>query len=272
MGGLIGGFVALVLATRGRLAFDFGLGLVLFGAPLMLMGLSTSVAVAVLALVVIGLANSIVDVSGLTIMQRAVPDDVLARALGVLQGTLIGAIGIGGLLAPILIHLVGIRSALVVTGLLLPILTLLAAPRLRSIDGRTAAPEHVALLRKVDLLEALPLATLESLAGSLEARTFPAGATIVRAGEAGDVYYVIESGEVEVAGRRLVAGDGFGEIALLRDVPRTADVVAATDVGVVVLEREQFVAAVTGHEPAKATADEVIAAKLGSFDPAIAKL
>ena len=100
----------------------------------------------------------------------------------------------------------------------------------------------------------------------------PAGPEIVREGEAGDRYYVIAEGEVDVAGTRLGRGSGFGEIALLRDVPRTATVTAATDVVLLALDREPFVAAVTGHEPAQATADEVIAARLGAFDPGIVKL
>lgn len=80
VGGLIGGFVALVLATRGRLAADFGTGLAVFGLPLILIGVTSSVPVALVALALVGLGNSIVDINALTIMQRAVPDAVLARA------------------------------------------------------------------------------------------------------------------------------------------------------------------------------------------------
>ena len=229
-------------------------------------------AVALLALAFVGLGNSIVDINALTIMQRAVPDEVLARVLGVLEGVLIGSIGIGGLLAPLLIHVAGIRWALILTGLLLPVLALAATRRLLSIDRRTSAPAHTDLLRGIELLAPLPLATLEALAGSLTELTVPAGTAIVREGEVGDRYYVIAKGEVDVAGKRLGRGSGFGEIALLRDVPRTATVTSATGVTLYTLEREEFVAAVTGHEPAKATADEIIAARLGAFDPAIAKL
>lgn len=272
VGGLIGGFVALLLATRGRLAADFGLGIGLFGLPLVLIGTTSSVPVALLALALVGLGNSIVDINALTIMQRAVPDDVLARVLGVLEGVLIGALGIGGVLAPVLIHFAGIRWALILTGLILPVLALAATGRLRSIDRRTGAPIHLELLRRIDLLSALPAATLESLAGSLIDVSLPAGAEVVREGDVGDRYYVVAEGEVEVAGKRLGRGSGFGEIALLRDMPRTATVTAATDVTLLALERDEFVAAVTGHEPAMATADELIAARLGAFDPAIVKL
>ncbi len=272
VGGLVGGFVALVLATRGRLAADFGIGLALFGLPLVLIGVTSSVPVALVALALVGLGNSIVDINALTIMQRAVPNDVLARVLGVLEGVLIGALGVGGLLAPVLIHFAGIRWALILTGLLLPVLALAATGSLRSIDRRTAAPIHLELLRTIDLLGALPTATLESLAGSLIEIALPAGTEIVTEGEAGDRYYVVASGEASVEGKTLGRGSGFGEIALLRDVPRTATVTASSDVTLLALERDEFVAAVTGHEPAMATADELIAARLGSFDPGIAKL
>jgi MFS family permease len=272
VGGLVGGFVALVLATRGRLAADFGIGIALFSIPLVLIGITSSVAVALVALALVGLANSIVDINALTIMQRAVPDEVLARVLGVLEGILIASIGVGGLVAPLLIHVAGIRWALILTGFLLPVLALAATRRLLSIDRRTSAPAHTELLRGIELLAPLPMATLEALAGSLAELSVPAGTVIVREGEGGDRYYVIAKGDVDVAGKRLGRGSGFGEIALLRDVPRTATVTAATDLTLYTLEREEFVAAVTGHEPAKATADEIIAARLGAFDPAIAKL
>jgi len=271
VGGLVGGFVALVLASRGRLAADFGLGIALFGVPLALVGIASSVPVALLALGLIGLGNSLVDINALTIMQRTVPDAVLGRVLGVLEGVLLGSIGVGALLAPLLIEVTGIRWALVATGLLLPALALLASARLRSIDHRTAAPAELQLLQGVPLLAALPLATLELLAGSLTEVRHPAGAVVIREGEAGDRFYVVGAGEVEIGGKRFGRGEGFGEIALLRDVPRTATVTAATDVTLHALERDEFIAAVTGHEPARAAADAVIAARLGSFGPTVSR-
>ncbi len=78
---------------------------------------------------------------------------------------------------------------------------------------------------------------------------------------------MIESGEVEILGRTFGRGEAFGEIALLRDVPRTATVTAVTDVELVTLERDIFVTAVTGHGPAQASAEELVAERLGSFSP-----
>ena len=264
-GGLVGGFVALVLATRNRLASDFGLGMALFGMPLALIGVSGSTLVTLAGLVIIGLGNSLVDISAITIMQRTVPNAVLGRALGALDAILLGSIGIGALLTPLLIHFMGLRATLIGTGLLLPTLVLLTATALRSIDRRAPSPAHLDELRAVDILKALPEATLESLASSLRELRLPVGSIVIREGDIGDLFYVIGEGEVEVAGRTLGAGDSFGEIALLRDVPRTATVTATTDVLLFTLERDIFVAAVTGHEPVHAAAEAVIAARLGAF-------
>jgi MFS family permease len=265
VGGLVGGFVALVLSTRGRLARDFAIGLALFGLPLAVVGGLPFAFVAVAALGVLGIGNSIVDVNALTIMQRAVPDAVLGRALGALDGLLIGTLGLGAIVAPVLIDLVGPEAALVVTGAVLPVLALLTRPRLRAIDRASSVPEATALLRGVGLLSALPEPVLERLARDATPVDVKAGVPVLREGEPGDRFYVVRSGTVSILGRTFGPGDGFGEIALLRDVPRTATAVAVTDVELVALEREPFVAAVTGHAPSAAAADTVIAARLGSL-------
>lgn len=265
VGGLVGGFVALVLATRNRLASDFGLGVVLFGLPLALIAVFDSTPIALACLAIIGLGNSLVDINAITIMQRAVPDAVLGRALGALDAILLGSIGIGAVLTPLLIDTVGLRATLIGTGALLPVLVAFSGAALRSLDRRALAPAHLDLLRTVELLEALPEATLERVAMSLREVRLPTGSVVIREGDIGDLFYVIGEGELEVAGRTLGAGDSFGEIALLRDVPRTATVKAITDVVLYALERDVFVAAITGHDPANATADAIVAARLEAF-------
>jgi MFS family permease len=267
IGGFVGGFVALVLATRGRLAADFGIGVVLFGVPFAVIGIFASYPVALLAFGVVGLGNSVADIAALTLFQRIVPDHVLGRVLGVLEGLLLGAIGLGGLAAPLCIALIGTKPSLLAAGIVLPAATLLVAGRLATIDRTTEAPAHAALLRGVPLLAVLPEPVLEFLATSAGQSTVRAGEAIVREGEVGDRFYVIESGEVAILGGTFGPGESFGEIALLRDVPRTATVTAVTDVELVTLERDIFVPAVTGHGPAHATAEQVVAERLGSFSP-----
>jgi MFS family permease len=266
IGGLLGGFVALVLAAHGRLARDFAIGLALFGLPLALIGGLPTAFVAVVALGVVGIGNSLVDVNALTIMQRAVPDAVLGRALGALDGLMLGTLGVGALLAPVLVDAVGAKSALVITGALLPVLAILTRPRLRAIDGVANVPDAAAVLRGVPLLGVLPEPVLERLARDSATAVFPAGSTILREGEPGDRFYVVSSGTVGILGKELGPGEPFGEIALLRDVPRTATATAVTDVSLVTLERAPFVAAVTGHAPSTAAADTLIAARLGSLN------
>ncbi len=265
VGGLVGGFVALVLAPGGRLARDFALGLALFGLPLALIGGVPIAVIAVISLAIIGIGNSIVDVNALTIMQRAVPDDVLGRALGALEGLLLATLGLGAVLAPVLVDVVGPEAALIVTGAVLPVLALLSRPRLKALDERTAAPTATGLLRGVPMLAGLPESVLERLAREAVSVAFPAGSVVLREGDVGDRFYVVERGEVAILGRHFGPGEGFGEIALLRDVPRTATATADTHVSHATLEREPFVAAVTGHAPSAATADAVVAARLGSL-------
>jgi MFS family permease len=265
VGGLVGGFVALLLGSTGHLARDFAIGLALFGLPLALIGGVPISVVAVVGLAILGIGNSIVDVNALTIMQRAVPDAVLGRALGALEGLLLASLGLGALVAPALIELVGPEAALVATGVLLPALALVTGPRLRALDRTTAAPGATELLRGVPMLAALTEPVLERLAREAIRTNVLAGHPIVREGEEGDRFYVVEKGQVAILGRTFGPGEGFGEIALLRDVPRTATATAVTDVELVALEREPFVAAVTGHAPAAAAADTLVAARLGAL-------
>jgi MFS family permease len=264
VGGIVGSVVTLALTARNKLAADFGLGLALFGA-LAVIGLWPHLGVAFAALAVLGLGNSLVDITAVTLLQRTVADEVLGRVLGVLEGILLASLGLGALAAPLLVDAFGPRTALIAAGATLPALVLLAAPRLRTLDSTLLAPPLTALLRRVDILSPLPPATLERLAGSLLEVRVPGGETVIRAGDTGDRFYVVGEGEVEIEGRRFGPGSGFGEIALLRDVPRTATVTAATDVLLYALEREDFLAAVTGHEPSRAVADTVIARRLGEL-------
>lgn len=263
VGGLVGGFLALVLAARRRLATDFGLGVVLYGLPLAAIGLVAGVPATIVAMALIGVGNALTDVSALTLLQRIVPDEVLGRVLGTLQGLLLAGIGVGALVAPVLIEGLGVETALVVTGGVLPVLTLLAWWQLRAIDRVAAAPAHTDLLRGVPFLTPLSEPVLEHLASTLTSVRVPAGELVIRQGEAGDRFYVVLEGEVEIEGKRFGPGESFGEIALLRDVPRTTNVAAVTEVVLQALERDEFLAAVTGDETARAEAHATAAARLG---------
>jgi hypothetical protein len=278
LGGLIGAAGALVLVGRRRLAAAFGTGILLWGVPLALIGVWPEYVVAFAMLVIVGFANTIVDVSGLTLLQRGVDNSVLARVFGVLETLVLGAIALGGVLAALLISALGIRGALIAAGAFLPALALLTWRRLAALDAASVVPaDRVALLRSGPIFAPLPQAIVEHLALSLEAVTVLAGTEIIRQGEPGDRFYLVGEGELAVSmdGRetaRLGSGDSFGEIALLRDVPRTATVSAKTDALVYGLKRDEFIAAVTGHAESADAADAVIARRLGTLRPEVASL
>jgi MFS family permease len=278
VGGLAGAVVALALVGRRRLASDFGLGLVLWGVPIALIGVWPHEAPVLVLLGLLGVGNTLVDVAALTLLQRAAPDEVLARVFGVIESLLVGAIGLGAIVAPLLISGLGIRGALIATGSVLPVLAALVWRRLVRIDSEVAVPERqLALLRALPIFAPLPAATLEHLAGSLRARRVSPGEQIIREGEPGDRFYVVAAGEVEVSANgqplgTLGPGEAFGEIALLREVPRTATVVARREAELYSLDRDEFVTAVTGHPESREAADAVIGARLGSLRTGMASI
>ena len=268
VGGLAGAFAALALAGRASLGRFLALGTFSWGIPMVFLGLWASTGFALVLLVGLGVVNIVIDVAGITLLQRVVHDDVRARVFGILEGLWVAGLGLGALGASAAIVLVGDRGALIVWGLVLPAVALVAWPRLARLDAVAAPPVlGLELARRVPFLALLPPPALEQVAEQLAPLSVPAGETVVREGEAGDRFYVIDAGEAAViAGgdelRRLGPGDFFGEIALLRDVPRTASVVALSDLELHALERADFLAAVTGHAPSASEADRVAGTRL----------
>ena len=118
----------------------------------------------------------------------------------------------------------------------------------------------------------LQLTTIEDLAGRLEDVHVTAGAEVVRQGEPGDCFFIVESGRLEalidgVPVSELGPGDSFGEIALLRDVPRTATVRATADATLVSLAQDEFLSAVTGHTDSAAAVEAVVTSRIGAARP-----
>jgi len=268
VGGIVGGLISLALVGHKRLATTFGIAVAGTGAPLLLVGGQPSTAVALIAFGLIGFANIICDVSGFTILQRGTPSEVLARVFGVLHSLIYATVAAGAVIAPVLVNAFGVRWTLVVVGSLLPVLAILTHASLVRIDVEPGDPRRLELLRGIPLFSPLSPLVLEQLAAGLVPVRASAGEEIIRLGDHGDRFYVVSSGEVEVVvdgrpPRREGEGTYFGEIALLRDVPRTATVRAATDVDLYALDRDDFLPAVTGHAGSAQAAEAVIGARLG---------
>jgi MFS family permease len=226
-------------------------------------------AFALVLLAIVGIGNTLVDVSGMTLLQRSAPEEVLARVFGVLESLLLLTTGLGAVFAPLLLNWIGTRGALIVAGALLPLLVVPAWPRLTAIDrAATVSGDRLDALRANPIFAPLPEATLEQLGAALDEVSIPAGAEVMHQGDRGDRFYLIRSGtfDVEVDGKQaqhLGPGDSFGEIALLRDIPRTATVRAQGNADVYALERQEFLKAVTGFGPSLSAAEGVIGMRMG---------
>jgi len=269
IGAFIGAVGALSLTGVRRLSPAFLIGLVVTGLPLVAVGWWNELAVATAALLIIGIGNSFVDVAGLTLVQRTVPDDVLARVFGVIQMLWMASMGIGAALAPALINWIGIENALIAAGVFLPALVAVSASTVARIDAQAAPPEadELRLLVSVPIFTPLPGGSLEHLAGRLVPLRVEAGTVVVREGDVGDRFYIVTEGELEVTQdgvkiAELEPGGYFGEIALLRDTNRTATVTARSDAVLYALDREEFLAAVTGHPQSSEAAESVMSARL----------
>jgi len=265
VGGLIGAFAALALKGR-RLAVPFGISLVFWGLPIALIPAWPHVAVAFLLLAVVGAANSFEDVAVFTLLQRVIPDDVLTRVLGIVWGLAMGAIAVGSVAATGIVALVGSSAAFVVVGAILPLTTLIVWGQLARIDRELLPPaDELAIVEGVPMFAPLSLAAKEHMAGRLVEIPVSAGDVVIRTGEHGDRFYMVADGAFEVTNgvhAQARRGDFFGELALLRDIPRTATVIATTRARLYALEREDFLAAVTGHSAVRAAGDAVVEERL----------
>ncbi|KRF24847.1 MFS transporter [Phycicoccus sp. Soil803] len=267
VGALVGGFVALARASRQQLGLDFCVGVVLWSLPLVIVAVWPTVAAAVAVMLLLGLANPLVDVNLDTLLQRLTPDHLLGRVFGTLDSAYIGSMAIGAAIMPLLIALVGLQWGMGVLGLAVTAMVIPAVPRMRRLDLTLQAPEGLALVEGVHMFAPLDRTALEGLARQLTRVEVEAGALVFDEGDAGDQFFIIESGAVEVWHdgtllRREEAGDYFGEIALLRDVPRTAQVRAVAPTVLRGLDRKAFLEAVLGNSEAVTAAETVVARRI----------
>lgn len=272
-GGLVGSLGVSLLTGSRHLGGWLAVALVLWGAPIALVGAVPTAVAAFALLPVVGLGNAVIDVPFFTLPPRLAADAVLARVFGIFEALVVLGVGLGSVAAPALIGLLGVRGALVATGLILPALALVTWRPLVGLDRRLVVrDEEIAVLRGTPMLGRLPVPAIEHLANRLRRRTLARGAVVFVQGDPGDAFFVIAEGRAEVIGdgvvvRTLGPGDGFGEIALLHDVPRTATVRAQTDLAVFELGRDDFLDAVTGYRVSSDAASTVVAGHLVNFRP-----
>jgi len=268
VGGLVGSAVAVRLVGQRRMASWFGVGLTLWGLPLLLLALQPPLPVAIVLLATVGVGNLIEDVAGFSILQRIAPDRTMARILGVFEALIRVTNGLGAVVTGFLVAAVGPRLSFLVAGVLLPALVAIAWRHLRRLDTVGTIPAgRLALLKQSPLFAPLSLIALERVARRLHPDEVAAGVDIVHEGDPGDQFYLVEDGELQVMHglavvNRLKAGDYFGEIALLRGAPRSATVRAMTASRLLRLESGDFLAAVTQHAISSDRLESVVAARL----------
>ena len=252
---VIGSLAAVALVAVARLSRVVVVGAVLGGLTLAAVGASDTLMLVVVLVAMSAVARLFVDVAGRTLLHRNADDRVLARVFGVQEAVLTGGMALGAAVAPLLVALVGERAAFGVVGAIFAVPALVALPALRALDrSGVLAAERITLLRRLDLFAPLSPPQLERLALSSGRREAETGEVLIEQGDIGDRFYAVRSGRytVEVDGSLVAVlgpGDYFGEIALLRDVPRTASVTSVDDGDLLVLEREPFLLAMSQARP-----------------------
>jgi len=272
-GALLAGLVTAFLVGRRQLAKTLTVALSIAVVALAMIGAIPRVAPAILLIGIVGLAGTVFDVAGRTLLQRSAPADAIAGSFSILEALMDSGLALGAVLVRVAIAIGGLKAALVAPAVVALLLIAGLWRRIQNIDASATVPQvEIQLLRSISIFAALPAPSLEGVARDLEPLTVSQGTIVIKEGEGGDCYYAVAEGELAISrhGRLLQTvsrGDGFGEIALIRDVPRQATVTAVTDASLYTLDRELFVQAVTGHVTAISAVGTIITGHLGDDDP-----
>ena len=271
VGAILGAIGSAGLVGRPRLVPAMAAGLIAWSAALVALAVTTATMVAYAMVIVTGTGLVLMDVVTFTLLQRAADDRLLARVFGVLESLMRAAIGLGALTVAALASVTSLSTTLVLVGALQPIGLLVAWRGLTRVDRLAAAdPARIRLLRSVELFSFLPPAELERVASHLQRVDAEAGDLLMRQGDRGDGVFLVKSGTVEVIKdgfhvADLGPGSLVGEIALLRDVPRTATVRVADAAELYALERDEFLRIVTGDVTVAGQADAIADARLNEL-------
>ncbi len=266
---VVGGVAILSRLSGSRLGEDMIMGAFGWGLPLLALAAFPSPVTVVAALAVIGLTEPLYALGSETIPQRVAPADSISRVYTVIDVSLVAPMALSSLLAPWLVDELGLRPAIAIAGAVVVVVGLSRWTQMRDFDRRHAPPPALALLHDVPVFAELPPPALERLARSSERVQVPSGSVVLTEGDSSDRFFVIVSGAVEVTqGGRLLRTEGpgefFGEIGLLRDVPRTATVTATADCEFLVVERADFLAAVSQLGEAMNGLEDIVVRRLYS--------
>jgi hypothetical protein len=267
VGAIAGGLGAIAMTARPVMARSLAVGVVLWSIPLLVIAVWPEPVAVFAAVLVMGFGNPLVDVNYATLTQRLADDEVLARVFGAGEGILIGTMAAGAAVTPFLLDAWGLRPTVITLALVAGVPSLALLERCRRLDATLEPPEGLVLLRGIPMFAPLGPAYLESLARRLELVELPAGRMVIIEGDEGDRFFVIASGAVDVSHgsdviRREVAGDFFGEIALMRDVPRTATVTTVEDTRLLALDRDDFLDAIAGTDDGRNAANNIVARRI----------
>ena len=280
-GVLAAGFTSrLATGARPRLSLTFGI--VASAVPLAIVAFLHAPWIAYALMAVVGAGSIAFEVVSMTLLQRSLPRDVLARVFGMLDSLAVGGVMLGSFVAPLLVETIGLRVTLVTVGAVLPVLVVALTPALKRVEMEAAARAEqlaptVDVLASLAIFSGAPRQALEALADRASRESVPAGTVVIREGEAPDDFFVVldgvldvssigESGEQRELGA-LATGDHFGEIGLLEELPRTATVVATTDSSLLRIPGEDFVAAVNQAPSMSGTLVDGIVGRLSRTHP-----
>src|SRR5262245_17368908 len=209
IGALTGALATVVLIGRARLTTYIEVAVGLMAGALAAVAVAEALGPIIVLLAGIGAARSFFDVAARTLLQRSVPDAVLARVFGLQEALVMLALAAGSAAAPIFVALFGNQGAFVAVGVLAVLAGISVFPALRVLDRRAFVPdpERIALLRSVPMFALVEQPRLERIAASMVPLHIPAGETFIRAGDEGDRFYLIGEGEAAVlaSGREIAS-------------------------------------------------------------------
>jgi CRP-like cAMP-binding protein len=253
-----------LLVGQRQLARWLGLGLLLCGAPIAAIGGAAAGAPAIVFMVGWGIGMAVSDVAAQAVLNRVVIPNSIGPVTGLMESGKLLFEGAACLVAPALVSTLGIRDALVGVGVAVAVVVFAGVSVFRRIDVRAVGRVDIShLLIGVPVFRRLRVDQLEAVIAQLRPLHLPAGEDVLSQGvDDHGGWYLVEQGRLEVlidgfVVNELTRGDGFGELALLRDRPRAATVRTISDVRLLALERDVFLTTAGGGDVALS----------GSFDP-----